>query len=126
MKKIKAKIKIKNQTPEFERSYFNYVNLFNSLLEKKVNKEKDYEVFYRQGVKIINFESKKIDKVLEEILKNKIEEGHYLEKKYEKAYDLKPSAFSYRRFFIEELINNSVHKQLDSILKSDMVLFIYK
>lgn len=123
IEKIKAKIKIKNQTPEFEHSYFNYVNLFNSLLEKKVNKEKDYEVFYRQGVKIINFESKKIDKVLEEILKNKIEEGHYLEKKYEKAYDLKPSAFSYRRFFIEELINNSVHKQLDSILKSDMVLF---
>ena len=123
IEKIRNKIQNQIQEPKFEQSYFKYANLFYNMLSKKEKKEEEYETFYRQGIKIINFESKKIDKVLEEILKNKIEEGHYLEKKYEKAYDLKPSAFSYRKFFIEELINNSVHKHLDSILKSDMVLF---
>ena len=72
----------------------------------------EYEQFYRDGIRQIDFKSREIDKVLSQIKERKIKEGFSLDSKYRNTWDLRPDVINYDPVFLNALKENDIKNTL--------------
>ena len=87
--------------------------------------KKSYVDFYREGIAEISLKNtKRLDKVLKEILDNNIKNNDYfLKSEYSKTLDFRPDVINYDSVFMDVLRENKIKEKIRLISLRDMSLF---